>query len=69
MHILCDHSNETSSAVLVPCAMCHLFFNILQNKILEVFCNFDFWHSWEFKIKTRTAFCNATKFVKKKMKA
>ena len=37
----CDHSNETSSAVLLHGTI--LLFNILQNDFF--FFNFDFWHS------------------------
>ena len=43
----CDHSNETSSAVLLHGTII-LFFNIIfTERNLGFFFNFDFWHSWK----------------------
>ena len=41
----CDHSNETSSAVLLHGTICFSIFYF----ILEFFLNFDFWHFWKLK--------------------
>ena len=43
----CDHSNETSSAVLLHGAICFLIF--YKIKILVIFLNFDIWYSWKRK--------------------
>ena len=40
----CDHSNETSSAILLHGTIC--FFNTLYNMKFGIFLDFDFWHSW-----------------------
>ena len=40
----CDHSNETSSAVLLHGTVCFPYFARCN---LGCFWNFDFWHSWE----------------------
>ena len=42
----CDHSNETSSAVLLHGTIC---FSIFYKMNLGFFLSFDFWHSWESK--------------------
>ena len=47
----CDHSNETSSAVLLSGTICHLIFYKMK---LESFLNFDLWYSQEFKDKWDT---------------
>ena len=44
----CDHSNETSSAVRLHGTIC---FSIFHKMEFDIFLNFDFWHSWEFKGK------------------
>ena len=41
----CDHSNETSSAVLLQDTTC---FSILRKRNLEFYMNFYLWNSWEF---------------------
>ena len=40
----CDHSNETSSAVLLHGTIC---FSIFCKTKFGIFLNFDIWHSWE----------------------
>ena len=47
----CDHSNETSSAVLLHGTIC---FSILYKLKYRIFFNFDVWHTWEFKINPFT---------------
>ena len=42
----CDHSNETSSAVLLHGTIC---FSIFYKTKFRDFFNFHFWHSWELK--------------------
>ena len=42
----CDHSNETSSAVLLHGTICFLIFCKMN---FEIFLYFDVWHSWEIK--------------------
>ena len=42
----CDHSNETSSAVLLHGTICFLIFYKTK---FGIFLNFDLWHSWESK--------------------
>ena len=44
----CDHSNETSSAVLLHGTIC---FSIFCKKILGIFLNFDVWQSLESVLK------------------
>ena len=43
----CDHSNETSSAVLLHGTICFLIFYKMKFGIL--YMNFNLWHSWESK--------------------
>ena len=43
----CDHSNETSSAVLLQGTICFLIF--YKIKFNFFFLNFDLWHFLEFK--------------------
>ena len=44
----CDHSNETSSAILLHGIICFSIFYKKGN--LGFFLSF-FWHSWEFQVK------------------
>ena len=44
----CDHSNETSLAVLLHGAICFSY-NIIAKLHLGFCLNFDVWHSWELK--------------------
>ena len=41
----CDHSNETSSALLSQCPVC--FSAFYREKFFEFLLNFDFGHSWK----------------------
>ena len=51
----CDHSNETSLAVLLHGTICFVFFQYFTKRNLGFLLNFGFWHSWELKagVKTR----------------
>ena len=44
----CDHSNETSSAVLLRGTIC---FSIFYKMKFRIFLNFDLWNSWELRVK------------------
>ena len=42
----CDHSNETSSTVLLHGTICFSVFHKLK---FGIFLEIEFWHSWELK--------------------
>ena len=51
----CDHSNETSSAVLLHGTIC---FSIFYKMKFEIFLEFRFLHSWALKGKTSGYACS-----------
>ena len=51
----CDHSNETSSAVLLHGIICFSIFYKMKFASFFPF-NFDFWHSWEINGYNRLGF-------------